>query len=378
MRAGRLNGGLKWYSLRVNRFVALVFTFAIGCPRHERTTATETQAAASASNAPSGTASVASLTTSAATHAPPPPVANDCKPDEEAQARVSLGEATKAAAAKNWPASIKGYDDTLAALGTCTGPLKARALGERGYVKLRAKDLDGARVDLTGARDVAADDDLLGAIHFNLALLADAKKNSDDGYTETALSLGFRPNAAVRSRLSPPCGIDAVDGEQPGVRYATAADACKALHKSCGTDAGAAAVLGLCADDATALPCVSEGEQTSDVPWPDEISGAPVAAGAQSLFLVTQEGDALWVYPAGSRVLNWRCGGANAAVVKTSGSVIVVTYTGVTGAAGGGPGLSCAGTGYDMSSYAAISTKRHTTAASFSVVSLSGRLACRH
>jgi hypothetical protein len=247
---------------------------------------------------PAMSASMASASPSALVA---PPVVNDCATEDEARARTSLADAAKAAAAKDWATALKSYDSAVSALGACTGPLKARSLGERGYAKLRAKDLDGASVDLTGARDVAADDDLLGAIHFNLALLADAKSNSDEAFKETALSLGFRPNGVVRARLSRPCGIVKGEEETAGVRYASVRDACKALGKSCDRDASTPTAL---CGDAIGLPCVAEGSDGSGSPWPDELpGGVPVGAASGSLYLVDQaDGDALWVYPAGVRI----------------------------------------------------------------------------
>ena len=347
------------------RLVALTVVAALGCQPHKESSATKAKV-------------TSDPITSASTAAPPPPPVDPCAGSDQRRALASLADAGKAAGEKKWTTALKAYDDAVTALGPCPSPLRARALAERGYVKLRAKDFAGARTDLVGGRDEATDDDLLGAIHFNLALLADAQSKRDEGFSETALSLGFRSNATVRARLSAPCGVVEGDDEKAGVRYATVADACKALGKTCGpAEGGAPSAASLCAEGATALPCVVEGPETGSVPWPkEELPGDVVVAAAGSpLSLIVQDGGDLWVYPAGIRISSWRCGGAPGTTVKTSGSVILVTYVGSTGAIGTGPGAGCAD-GYDVASYAAISTKRHTTATSFTVLTRDNRPAC--
>ena len=341
---------------RALSFVVLV----LSCRRAEPA-AVETETAPSDARAP--TTPSASLAASAS-GAPSTSAAPSAPcPGREAAARTFFSDAGKAAAKKDWAAATTAYDAAVKALADCP-PLEARALGERGYVKLRAKELDAARADLNAARDLATDDELLGAIHFNLALVADAKKETSTAFEETALSLAFRKNATVDARLSS-CGIRNDDAEAPAVRYATAADACKALQQACASDASA----GLCEGK---FPCLLES-RASTAPWPIELPNDGVAGGASNLTLVDRgEGDAVYAYPAGVRVESWRCGGAGTPVVKVSGSAFVVVYEGTTGNAIG-PGCD---PGNDVASYAAISTKRHVSV-SFVSISHDGKPVCR-
>ncbi len=97
----------------------------------------------------------------------------------------------------------KAYDAAIAAFGRALArrPNDARALAERGYARLLASDLDGARTDLELARQRTQDPARLGPIWFNVGLVAEAAGNPDGARRAFALSNELRPGKAVAARL---------------------------------------------------------------------------------------------------------------------------------------------------------------------------------
>lgn len=98
----------------------------------------------------------------------------------------------------------KAYAEAIAAFDRALGhePQQPRALAERGYAKLLAKDLAGARADLEAARERSDDPKRLGPIWFNLGLVEEAAGDAEAARRAFTRSNELRPGKAVQAKLA--------------------------------------------------------------------------------------------------------------------------------------------------------------------------------
>jgi tetratricopeptide (TPR) repeat protein len=99
--------------------------------------------------------------------------------------------------AKAYAEAIAAFDRALA-----KRPQQPRALAERGYAKLLANDLPGARVDLEAARERSDDPQRLGPIWFNLGLVEEAAGDAEAARRAFTRSNELRPGKAVQAKLA--------------------------------------------------------------------------------------------------------------------------------------------------------------------------------
>ena len=99
--------------------------------------------------------------------------------------------------AKAYTEAIAAFDQALVHQSN-----HPRALAERGYAKLLAKDLTGARADLELARQRTQDPARLGPIWFNVGLVAEASGNHEGALRAFALSNEMHPTKAAAARLA--------------------------------------------------------------------------------------------------------------------------------------------------------------------------------
>ena len=137
-------------------------------------------AAPTSSEAAAPTSSEAAPTSSAAAAPPKAPAGpaplSDAEKATAAAYLKSLGRGRKATRAKDFPAAIAAFDEALK-----IRPDDGVALGERGYARLQAKDLDAARKDLQSARDRAGSPEIVAQVIYNLALLEKERGNAEAG-----------------------------------------------------------------------------------------------------------------------------------------------------------------------------------------------------
>lgn len=176
----------------------LVLTSIACSKREDATPATVT--------APKASASAASTTTPSATASAKPAAA---KPDtakralsaEEkaklAEYHAGLAAGRKATVAKDWGAAAKGFDSALAAR-----PNDPRALSERGYAKLLARDFKGATADLEKATRGTKDKKLLAQIWYNHGLIAEAENYPASARLFFARSNALNPTKPAADKLA--------------------------------------------------------------------------------------------------------------------------------------------------------------------------------
>lgn len=99
---------------------------------------------------------------------------------------------------------VKAYAEAIAAFDRALAkrPQQPRALAERGYAKLLANDLVGARADLEAARERSDDPQRLGPIWFNLGLVEEAAGDVEAARRAFTRSNELRPGKAVQAKLA--------------------------------------------------------------------------------------------------------------------------------------------------------------------------------
>lgn len=97
----------------------------------------------------------------------------------------------------------KAYNEAIAAFDRALEqrPQAPRALAERGYAKLLANDLVGARADLEAARERSDDPQRLGPIWFNLGLVAEAAGDAEAARRAFTRANELRPGKAAQAKL---------------------------------------------------------------------------------------------------------------------------------------------------------------------------------
>ncbi len=118
--------------------------------------------------------------------------------------------------AKAYPEAIAAFDRALV-----HQPNHPRALAERGYAKLLARELEGARTDLELARQRTHEPERLGPIWFNVGLVAEASGNPEGALRAFTLSNELRPSEAAAARIAGKavCTAEIDRAVKPGTRF---------------------------------------------------------------------------------------------------------------------------------------------------------------
>lgn len=132
----------------------------------------------------------------------------------------AMNDGRKATLAKKYDDAYAAFDRALVAM-----PDDARAISERGYAKLLAKDYVGAVADLDKAVARTKDRKLLGQIYYNYGLAAEAKGDAAAAKAAFARSNEYNPTPAAAKKL----------GDQPACTAIIAAEAPSASQKTFGS-----------------------------------------------------------------------------------------------------------------------------------------------
>ncbi len=108
----------------------------------------------------------------------------------------AMNDGRKATLAKKYDDAYAAFDRALVAV-----PDDARAISERGYAKLLAKDYPGAVADLDRAVARTKDRKLLGQIYYNYGLAAEAKGDAAAAKAAFARSNQYNPTPAAAKKL---------------------------------------------------------------------------------------------------------------------------------------------------------------------------------
>jgi hypothetical protein len=118
-------------------------------------------------------------------------------PEARRRARTKLDEGRRLTRSRDYAAAITTLDAAIE-----LDPALARAWSERGYAKLLAGDLPGARIDLEAALPLDQGAAYRAAVHYNLGQVAE--RSGDEKAAEAAYttSLALRDNETVRKALA--------------------------------------------------------------------------------------------------------------------------------------------------------------------------------
>lgn len=108
----------------------------------------------------------------------------------------AMNDGRNATRAKKYDEAYAAFDKALVAM-----PDDARAISERGYAKLLAKDYKGAIADLDRAVARTKDRKLLGQIYYNYGLAAEAKGDAAAAKAAFARSNEYNPTPAAKKKL---------------------------------------------------------------------------------------------------------------------------------------------------------------------------------
>ncbi|MBL8721458.1 MAG: tetratricopeptide repeat protein [Myxococcales bacterium] len=108
----------------------------------------------------------------------------------------AMTEGRKATVAKNYDDAAKAFDKALEAI-----PEDARAISERGYARVLAKDWKAAVADLDKAAARTKDKKLLGQIWFNYGLAAEGQGQKEKARAAFARSNELNPSKAAKAKL---------------------------------------------------------------------------------------------------------------------------------------------------------------------------------
>lgn len=132
---------------------------------------------------------------------PLPPTApaapSEARPAATAEAKTKVSEGRRQTRAGEHAAAISTYDAAIA-----LDPGLARAWSERGYAKLLAGDLVGARADLEHALPLDDGQVYQASIHYNLGLVAEREGDAAEAKAAFERSLELRDNETVRKALA--------------------------------------------------------------------------------------------------------------------------------------------------------------------------------
>ena len=139
----------------------------------------------------------------------------------------AIARGRKATLAKNWPEAIAAFDEALA-----NKPRDARALAEKGYAELLAKNFHAALRDLWDAS--ATNDAKLGAqVWFNLGLVDEAMKKDDDALIAFWFANQLAPSKAAAAKIAgrAVCPVQVSRDRVAAVRGKSWLDVASALYK---------------------------------------------------------------------------------------------------------------------------------------------------
>ena len=139
----------------------------------------------------------------------------------------AIARGRKATLAKNWPEAIAAFDEALA-----NKPRDARALAEKGYAELLAKNFHAALRDLWDAS--ATNDAKLGAqIWFNLGLADEAMKKEDDALIAFWFANQLAPSKAAAAKVGgrPVCPVQVSRDRVAAVHAKGWLDVARVLYK---------------------------------------------------------------------------------------------------------------------------------------------------
>jgi tetratricopeptide (TPR) repeat protein len=108
----------------------------------------------------------------------------------------SMTEGRKATLAKKYDDAYAAFDKALVAM-----PDDARAISERGYARLLAKDYKGAVADLDKAVARTSDKKLLGQIYYNYGLAAEARGDAEAARAAFVRSNEYNPTTAAKNKI---------------------------------------------------------------------------------------------------------------------------------------------------------------------------------
>lgn len=164
----------------------------------------------------------------------PPPQKQKADSDKLSTYWKAMNEGRKATLAKKYDDANAAFDKALKAM-----PDDARALSERGYAKLLAKDWKGAVSDLDKAVVRTSDKKLLGQIYYNYGLAAEGQGDAEAARAAFARSNTYNPTPAAQKKLGGKSSCPAViELEKPTSNHETFAS-WKAAYEHIAGDDGA-------------------------------------------------------------------------------------------------------------------------------------------
>lgn len=110
--------------------------------------------------------------------------------------KATLKTARQKARRGSLPAAIAAFDTLLA-----HAPGHAAWLSERGYLRFKAGDHQGAIGDLEAALKARPDDPLAGVIHFNRGLLREASSDTASALQDFKRADELRPSKAAKAKI---------------------------------------------------------------------------------------------------------------------------------------------------------------------------------
>jgi hypothetical protein len=183
---------------------------------------------------------------------------------------AALAQGRKATLAKDYAGAVKAFD---AALAQKEGD--PRALSERGYARLLAKDWKAAREDLDKSAQGTKDNKLLATIWYNQGLISDALGEAASAQLYFARSNALNPTKAAQSKLDgkSKCSARIDRTEKPGTLASSWTEAFAQmvddLKKRGGEDPGLQFK-----SDAEVKRTICENECAGAGPWVVQIGGA--------------------------------------------------------------------------------------------------------
>jgi tetratricopeptide (TPR) repeat protein len=132
------------------------------------------------------------------------------EPSHGAQYERALALGRRATAVKKWQQAIEAFTSALA-----LEPHDSRALAERGYARMLADDLEGARADFEQARRAPADSAVLASILHNLGMLEERAGKSAKASEFTAQAKRVRRNATLGKSGKGECPMAEVEAPAP-------------------------------------------------------------------------------------------------------------------------------------------------------------------
>lgn len=171
-----------------------------------------------AAPSPSASSFASVLAAMAARDAGLPPLAplDDAKKSAMTAYRKALGNGRELTRKKDYPGAIKAFDEALAAMKG-----DPRALAERGFARLQAKDYKGALRDLNDAQALAPSAELEAQIWYNIGQAEEGLGHDEAARHAFVMVQNTRPTAAAAKHLigKSQCDAQVVREPAPGKVY---------------------------------------------------------------------------------------------------------------------------------------------------------------